>query len=89
MGTAIESRIQQRIQLCDREIADFCQRWGIREMALFGSVLREDFRADSDIAIPIEFETNALTGINNPRENQTGIRESIKSTRGCCRSSLY
>ena len=29
-------------------VADFCQRWHISEMALFGSVLRDDFAEDSD-----------------------------------------
>lgn len=30
-------------------IAEFCRRWNIVEFALFGSVLRDDFRPDSDI----------------------------------------
>jgi predicted nucleotidyltransferase len=33
------------------KIADFCRRWNIAELALFGSVLREDFRPDSDIDV--------------------------------------
>ena len=36
-------------------IAAFCQRWEIVEMDVFGSVLREDFRADSDIDLLVEF----------------------------------
>lgn len=32
-------------------ISRFCQRWGIVELALFGSVLRDDFRPDSDIDV--------------------------------------
>jgi uncharacterized protein len=40
--------------LCDRlnvmpdQISDFCQKWNLAEFALFGSVLREDFRTDSE-----------------------------------------
>lgn len=34
-------------------IADFCQRWNITEFALFGSVLRADFRPDSDVDVLI------------------------------------
>ena len=30
---------------------DFCRRWQIAELALFGSVLREDFRPDSDVDV--------------------------------------
>ncbi len=37
-------------------IADFCKKWHIVELALFGSVLRKDFRADSDIDVLVEFE---------------------------------
>ncbi len=39
-------------------IADFCKRWKIREFALFGSVLRDDFRPDSDIDVLVSFEPN-------------------------------
>jgi len=37
------------------QIKAFCQRWQVTELALFGSVLREDFRSDSDIDILITF----------------------------------
>lgn len=41
----------------DRErIADFCRRPHIRRLALFGSVLRDDFRPDSDVDVLVEFE---------------------------------
>lgn len=33
------------------KIADFCRKWKIREFSIFGSVLREDFRPDSDIDV--------------------------------------
>ncbi|MBL8157339.1 MAG: nucleotidyltransferase family protein [Anaerolineae bacterium] len=36
-------------------IRAFCQRWGARELALFGSVLREDFRPDSDLDVLVTF----------------------------------
>ena len=38
------------------KIEDFCRRWKIKEFALFGSVLREDFRPDSDIDVLVSFE---------------------------------
>jgi predicted nucleotidyltransferase len=34
----------------------FCQRWGITELDLFGSVLRDDFRPDSDVDVLVTFE---------------------------------
>ena len=40
-------------------IAGFCRRWRIQELALFGSVLRNDFRPDSDVDVLVTFEPNA------------------------------
>jgi uncharacterized protein len=40
----------------DRErLADFCHRRGIRKLALFGSILRDDFGPESDIDVLVEF----------------------------------
>lgn len=41
------------------QIADFCRRWRVTELALFGSVLREDFRPDSDVDVLVTFEPGA------------------------------
>jgi len=41
------------------KIAAFCQKWKITELALFGSVLREDFRPDSDVDILVNFEPDS------------------------------
>jgi hypothetical protein len=38
------------------QIAEFCQRHHIRRLALFGSVLRDDFGPDSDVDVLVEFE---------------------------------
>ncbi|HEV8712614.1 MAG TPA: nucleotidyltransferase family protein [Candidatus Binatia bacterium] len=44
----------------DREkIAEFCRRWKITEFALFGSVLRDDFRPDSDVDVLVTFAPDA------------------------------
>lgn len=59
----VNPELQQRFKLSLAEIAEFCQRWQIVEMALFGSVLREEFRADSDIDILISFAPNARQGL--------------------------
>jgi len=44
-----------KISLPETEIQKFCRRWQIAEFALFGSVLREDFRPDSDIDVLVRF----------------------------------
>ena len=48
-----------RFPLSDAELRDFCRRWKIRRLLLIGSVLREDFAADSDIDVLVEFEDGA------------------------------
>jgi len=40
-------------------IAEFCRRWKITELALFGSVLRDDFRPDSDVDVLVTFAPDA------------------------------
>lgn len=41
----------------DREkVKEFCQRWKIAELSLFGSALREDFTPDSDVDVLVSFE---------------------------------
>lgn len=45
------------------DIAEFCRRNHIRKLALFGSVLREDFRLDSDIDVLVEFEPGHVPGL--------------------------
>ena len=45
------------------QIRDFCRRNHIRKLALFGSVLRDDFGADSDVDILVEFEAGHVPGL--------------------------
>jgi predicted nucleotidyltransferase len=44
-----------RIDIPYERIAAFCRKWKITELALFGSVLREDFRPDSDVDVLVTF----------------------------------
>ncbi len=47
------------IELPMEKIAEFCHKWQVTEFALFGSVLRDDFRPDSDIDVMVQFHPNA------------------------------
>jgi hypothetical protein len=50
--------------LLDREkIAEFCRRHHIRKLALFGSVLRDDFGPQSDVDVLVEFEPGHVPGL--------------------------
>jgi predicted nucleotidyltransferase len=54
--------LNQHITIPYDEISAFCQRHHIRKLALFGSVLRPDFSADSDIDVLVEFEPEHVPG---------------------------
>lgn len=49
--------------LPQKALIDFCQQWKIKEFFLFGSVLREDFRSDSDIDVMVSFAEDATWGL--------------------------
>ncbi|HEY3328700.1 MAG TPA: nucleotidyltransferase domain-containing protein [Capsulimonadaceae bacterium] len=51
-----------RIDVNVEEITAFCQRSHIRRAAFFGSVLRDDFRPDSDVDVLVEFEPEYKLG---------------------------
>ncbi len=55
MIAELKPPVAQRIPASPTQIAEFCQRWHIIEFALFGSVLRNDFRPDSDIDVLLTF----------------------------------
>lgn len=75
-------RTKSRIEIMrSAEIADFCRRWKIRELAVFGSVLRADFDADSDIDVLVTFQDDAdwslLDHIAMEQELQTLLQRKV------------
>jgi len=63
------------------EIAKFCRRWKVRELALFGSALRDDFGPDSDVDVLVTFAEGAEWGlfdhIQMQNELQTALRRNV------------
>jgi predicted nucleotidyltransferase len=51
-----------QIDIPSQEIAAFCRRHRIHQLALFGSVLRDDFGPESDVDVLVEFEPEAGIG---------------------------
>ena len=51
------------VELPEEAIADFCRRNRIRRLALFGSILRDDFGPNSDIDVLVEFEPDTRVGL--------------------------
>jgi len=58
LANDLESLIYSRLGISPPQVEHFCQRWHITEFALFGSVLRDDFRHDSDIDVLVTFESS-------------------------------
>jgi len=52
-----------RIRIPQEEIVKFCRRNKIRRLALFGSVLRDDFTPESDVDVLVEFEPGVRVGL--------------------------
>jgi predicted nucleotidyltransferase len=52
-----------KIDISQDQIAAFCQRHHIRRLAFFGSVLRDDFKPDSDVDVLVEFEPGHTPGL--------------------------
>jgi uncharacterized protein len=50
---------RDRIAVDDDALAALCRRWRVRELSAFGSVLRDDFRDDSDVDLLVSFEGDA------------------------------
>lgn len=46
------------------KITEFCRRWQVAELSLFGSVLREDFGSESDVDVLVSFQPGAVYGID-------------------------
>jgi len=53
---------QARIAVPRDRIIEFCRRNQVKSLALFGSVLRADFRPDSDVDVLVEFQPEARIG---------------------------
>ena len=60
----IEEGTSPQISIDRDAVPAFCRRHHIRRLALFGSVLRDDFRPDSDVDVLVEFQTGHVPGLD-------------------------
>jgi hypothetical protein len=83
------------IQIPKEDIAGFCKKWKIRRFSLFGSVLTDAFRPDSDIDVLVEFEPDhpwSLFDHVQMQEERSGIlgrKVDLVSRAGVERSRNY
>jgi len=64
-----------RISIDRERLAEFCRRWRIIELALFGSVLREDFRPESDVDVLVAFADDARWGLFDLCRMEEGLED--------------
>ncbi len=55
--------MKPRIEVPQDELARFCRAHHIKKLSLFGSILREDFDAESDVDVLVEFEPGHVPGL--------------------------
>ncbi|WKZ50021.1 MAG: nucleotidyltransferase family protein [Anaerolineales bacterium] len=57
------AKTKVKVSIPRKRLAEFCQRWMISELALFGSALRSDFHATSDVDLLVSFAPNARVSL--------------------------
>jgi uncharacterized protein len=67
--------MEPKIPIDREKIAEFCKKWKITEFSLFGSVLTDDFRPESDVDVMVTFEEDAHWGLFDLVHMQDGLRE--------------
>jgi predicted nucleotidyltransferase len=86
----VPALIKQRFNVSARTMANFCRRNHIQKLSLFGSVLGDDFRADSDIDVLAEFEPGHVPGfgivaIENELSRLAGRKVDLRTPRDLSR----
>ena len=63
MASGSRSVVDTRFPISKNQLAEICQRHHVRKLSLFGSLLRDDFSAESDVDVLVEFEPAAKVGL--------------------------
>jgi predicted nucleotidyltransferase len=66
---------RSKINISKDRLEAFCRRWKVKELALFGSVLRDDFRPDSDVDFLVTFEEDARWSFFDMVDMQDELKE--------------
>ena len=67
--------MDHKLSLSQPEVSGCCRRWRIRELALFGSALRDDFGSDSDVDLLVTFTPEAEWSLLDHVQMQTELSE--------------
>lgn len=69
---------KSRIDLSAGELTEFCRRWKIVELAVFGSELRPDFKPDSDVDMLVTFAADAQWSLLDHVRMQDELSDLLK-----------
>jgi hypothetical protein len=67
-----------QIRLPRAKLIEFCKRWNVSELALFGSVLRADFRPDSDVDVLVSFAPQTRVTLFDMAQMQEELKDIFK-----------
>ncbi len=63
------------IEIPESRLTSFCEKWGIRKLELFGSVLRDDFGPDSDVDVLATFARDSTLSLFDLVEAESELRD--------------
>lgn len=69
---------RKKFRIPRKKIAEFCKRWSITEFSVFGSVLRDDFRPDSDVDVMVSIDPKAHIGLFELIDMQLELEKMFK-----------
>jgi len=75
MGTVEATMNLHGIDISQDRFVEFCRRWKVTELALFGSILREDFTPASDIDVLVTFQAEAVWSLWDLVDMRDELRE--------------
>lgn len=75
MAASTSTHTNFKISVPRKKLAEFCRRWKISELAFFGSILRNDFRANSDIDLLVSFNPGAKISLFDLVRMQNELKE--------------
>ncbi|MCX6601622.1 MAG: nucleotidyltransferase domain-containing protein [bacterium] len=67
--------MKTRIPIPREEVEKFCRKWNIAEFSLFGSILRDDFREDSDVDVLVTFAADTHWTLFDLVHMEDGLKE--------------
>ena len=66
------------LEMPQEQIEAYCRKWKIKEFSLFGSVLRKDFKSDSDVDVLVSFFPEARHSLFDHVEMQNELQDILK-----------